>query len=155
DAAHADPPAAREPSRADIGFELNLLRGWPPSVSSPRPTSVEWWVPPAIRRLDLESRSKREERFIRPDAGHELDGERQPVAIEAPWQRDRGCPGQIPEAGETRQADDVAMVVREDRDDRLVIDLWRCGDRRHGTEQHVDLVEQLIDTLAKRARFDR
>ena len=28
---------------------------------------------------DLESRGDREERFVRPDAGHELDGERQPM----------------------------------------------------------------------------
>jgi hypothetical protein len=55
--------------------------------------SFERWMTSAIRRLDLESRGDREEHFVRPDAGHELDGTRQPVAIEAPRQREGGCPG--------------------------------------------------------------
>src|SRR5262245_17091803 len=90
---------------------------------------VEWWTPSAIRRLGLESRGDREERLVRPDAGHELDGERQPIAVEAPRQGDGRRRSQVPEAGEARQAHDVAMVVSEDFDDDLVGDLRRRGDR--------------------------
>src|SRR5215472_9431132 len=76
---------------------------------------VEWWTPSAIRRLGLESRGDREERLVRPDAGHELDGERQPIAVEAPRQGEGGRGGQVPVRGQARQADDVAMIVAEDR----------------------------------------
>src|SRR4029434_8417428 len=96
----------------------------------------------AIRRLYLESRGNREERFVRPDAGHELDGERQPITIEAPRESDGRRRRQVPEAGEARQADDVAMVVSEDLDDRLVTDLRRCGDGRHRTERDRETTRQ-------------
>jgi hypothetical protein len=46
------------------------------------------------------------------------------------------------------------MIVGEDLDDDLVVDLRRCGDGPHGTQQHVDVVEQAVDAVAECARLD-
>src|SRR5262249_48587556 len=99
-----------------------------PSGSACLALLFDWWTASAIPRPDLESSGNREECFVRPDAGHELDGERQPIVIEAPRQSDGRRSRQVPEAGQASQADDVAMVVCENRDDRLIIDLRGCGD---------------------------
>ena len=48
-----------------------------------RTTLLERRTASAIRRFDLETRGEREERFVGADAGHELEGERQPQWVDA------------------------------------------------------------------------
>src|SRR5262249_33116364 len=57
--------------------------------------------------------------------------------------------------GETHEAKNVTMVAAKEPDDLIVTGHGWCSERRHRTEQHVDLIEQLVDPVAKRTRFDR
>ena len=45
------------------------------------------------------------------------------------------------------------MIVGEDLDDDLVVDLRRCGNGPHRTQQHVDVVEEAVDAVVN-ARLD-